>query len=321
MRSSGGPVQELLGELRTSQVSEALVNSGLWLDLGAVTVHVRSNCTEFAEQLQQTYPAFPVVCNGEWADVHVDIRSTGGLRRWVGRQASFWCDGASPFEPFPADSALPLFEWGCNWVIGQRANNLLLLHAGAVERDGLALVMPAVPGSGKSTLTAALAMRGWRLLSDEFGAYDPHRASFCPMLKPVALKNRSIEVIRRFAPDATLGPVFAKTRKGDVAHLASPPQAVGARGRTAAPGAFLLPKWQSGSETRLEPLVENRLFSALAFNAFNYGLLGLVGFRSVVDLVRRCPGWQLVYSDLDEAVAAIDRLWPEVRSHHAGRQP
>ena len=205
--------------------------------------------------------------------------------------------------------------------VGQRANNLLLLHAGAVERDGLALVMPAVPGSGKSTLTAALAMRGWRLLSDEFGAYDPQSASFCPVLKPVALKNRSIEVIRRFAPDAVLGPVFAKTRKGDVAHLASPPQAVAARGRTAAPGAFLLPKWQDGSETRLEPLVENRLFPALAFNAFNYGLLGLVGFHSAVDLVRQCPGWQLVYSDLEEAVAAIAGLWPEVRSHHTERHP
>jgi predicted ATPase len=32
-----------------------------------------------------------------------------------------------------------------------------------VERDGHALILPAMPGSGKSTLTAALVQRGWRL--------------------------------------------------------------------------------------------------------------------------------------------------------------
>ena len=55
-------------------------------------------------------------------------------------------------------------------------NDLLLLHAG-VERDGLALICPP-SWSGKSTLTAALSLRGWRLLSDEFGAFDPRQARF-----------------------------------------------------------------------------------------------------------------------------------------------
>lgn len=320
MAADATPPQPRLGELGTAALAGWLRGPGVWLNLGVFTVHVRSSSQDFADQLRQTYPAFPLSVAGSWADVHVDIRPASGLRRWVRPQVVFWCDGTAPFEPFPADSALPLFEWGCNWVIGQRANHLLLLHAGAVERDGLALVMPAVPGSGKSTLTAALAMRGWRLLSDEFGAYDPQSDRFCPLLKPVALKNRSIDVIRQFAPDAVLGPVFAKTRKGDVAHLASPPQAVAARGRTAAPGAFLLPKWEAGAALRLEPLVENRLFPALAFNAFNYALLGRLGFESAIGLVRRCPGWQLVYSDLHEAVAAIDRLWPGVQAHHADRR-
>ena len=321
MDLQAAPPRPTIGELSTPQLAARLADTGIRLDLGVFAVRVRSRCSEFAYQLARTYPAFPLTQSDDWADLHIDIRPSDGLRRWVRRQVTFWCDGSAPFEPFPAESALPLFEWGCNWVIGQRANHLLLLHAGAVERDGLALVMPAVPGSGKSTLTAALAMRGWRLLSDEFGAYDPVADCFCPLLKPVALKNRSIDVIREFAPDAVLGPVFAKTRKGDVAHLASPPQAVIARGRTAAPGAFLLPKWQAGAALRLEPLVENRLFPALAFNAFNYGLLGRVGFDAAVGLVRRCPGWQLVYSDLDEAVTAIDRLWHGVRAHHAIRQP
>jgi predicted ATPase len=43
-----------------------------------------------------------------------------------------------------------------------------MLHAAVVEKNGKALILPALPGSGKSTLSAALAMNGWRFLSDEF---------------------------------------------------------------------------------------------------------------------------------------------------------
>ena len=87
-------------------------------------------------------------------------------------------------------------------------------------------------------------------------------------------------------------------------------------GRPARPGAFVLPKWQAGSPTRLEPLPPNQLFPALAFNAFNYGVLGATAFKAVVGLVDRCPGWQLVYSDLDEALAAINAIWPQVQERH-----
>ncbi len=306
-----------LAESAPRDIERALRADGLWLDLGSATVRVCSDSGDFARQLQQTYPAFACRPRADWADVHVQLLQSRGVRRWVRPQVKLYSDGRLPFAPFPADSPLPLFEWGCNWLIGQQTHDKLLLHAGAVERDGLALVMPAVPGSGKSTLTSALSLRGWRLLSDEFGVYDPAQDVFRAMLKPVALKNQSIDVMRGFAPTAQFGPVFPKTRKGAVCHLAASADAVARCQVPARPGAFVLPKWQSGSPTRLEPLAEHRLFPALAFNAFNYGVLGAVGFRAVIGLVRRCPGWHLVYSDLDEALVALERIWAEVRAHHA----
>jgi HprK-related kinase A len=248
--------------------------------------------------------------------MHVRIHGPRGARRWIRPQVRFQCDGRQPFETFPAGSPLPLFEWGCNWLIGQRLNDLLLLHAGAVERNGLVLVLPAVPGSGKSTLTAALSQHGWRLLSDEFGAFDPESQTFRAVLKPIALKNTSIDVIRQFAPQAVFGPEFPKTRKGTVAHLAPSLDAVARRHEAARPGGVVLPKWVAGSSTRFEPLPENVLFPALAFNAFNYSLLGAVGFRSVVRMVRQCPAWRLVYSDLDDALATIESAWPQVIERH-----
>jgi HprK-related kinase A len=307
-----------LAESALSNVIRALERTGLWIDVGAVSIHVDSDCREFAVQLQTAYGAFPFVDQADWADIHVQIRRGKRLRRWIRPQVILRCDGQQPFEPFPSDSALPLFEWGCNWLIGHRVNDLLLLHAGVVEKDGLALLLPALPGSGKSTLAAALSWRGWRLLSDEFGAFEPESETFRAMLKPVALKNESIQVIRRFAPQAIFGPEFPKTRKGAVAHLAAQHETVKLRHSGAKPGAVILPKWEARSSTRLERVADHILFPTLAFNAFNYNLLGAIGFKAVVRLVRRCPAWQLVYSDLDEAVAAVETAWADMLKTHTG---
>jgi len=305
---------QTLAETSLPDIIGALDSSGLWIDVGAVSIHVRSDCREFAVQLQTAYGEFPFVDGDDWADIHVQILHAEGLRRWIRPQVILRCDGQQPFQPFPSDSALPLFEWGCNWLIGRRINDLLLLHAGVVEKDGLALLLPALPGSGKSTLAAALSWRGWRLLSDEFGAFDPDSNAFRAVLKPVALKNESIQVIRNFAPAATFGPEFPKTRKGTVAHLAAQAKTVQLRHTAAKPGAVILPKWEAGSSTRLQSVAEHILFPTLAFNAFNYNLLGAIGFKAAVRLVRQCPSWQLVYSDLDDAVAAVHTAWSEMLS-------
>lgn len=301
-----------LGQVHRAELEQALAGAGMWIDIGAAVVRAQSDSRPFAAQLQTVYGEFPFVDHADWADLHVQIRRPRSARRWIRPQVKFLCDGQQPFEPFTADSPLPLFEWGCNWMIGRRLNDLLLLHAGVVEKGGLALLLPALPGSGKSTLTAALSLRGWRLLSDEFGAFDPESGTFCAVLKPTALKNQSIEVIRRFAPEAVLGPEFPKTRKGTVSHLAPQRDAVARRHESARPGAVVLPKWEAGSATRFEPLEEHIIFPALAFNAFNYSLLGAVGFQEVVRLVRQCPAWQLVYSDLDDALSTIEAAWPQV---------
>lgn len=275
---------------------------------GPFLVNLVANFRSLLTLLADLYPQGEVVAQEAIFDFHVSMMRSRGPRRLWRPQVRFSIDRLSPFEPYPFDHAFPLLEWGLNWCIAMRAHQYLMLHAGAVERGGKALVLPATPGSGKSTLSAALAFRGWRLLSDEFGLYDAKAASLLPLPRAVPLKGRSIDVIRAFAPEAHLGPVFPKTRKGDVAHLRPPGDSLRRQQEPAAPRWVVFPSFRqgSGSGATLEAIPPDVAFTRLAHNSFNYHLLGRAGFEALVGLVRRCECFSMVYSDLDRAIACLD---------------
>ncbi|HUG85310.1 MAG TPA: hypothetical protein VMM13_12135 [Euzebya sp.] len=68
-----------------------------------------------------------------------------------------------------------------------------VLHAGAVERDGRAVVIAGQSGSGKSTLVTKLLGEGWRYLTDE-GAQLTSDLTVLPYLKPIVGKAVTVQV-------------------------------------------------------------------------------------------------------------------------------
>ena len=258
--------------------------------------------------LQQVYGQYPVLDQASFVDIRMALLRGRGLRRVVRPQIRFFVDGSFPFEPFPVTNHFPFLEWGMNWSIAHRSNIHLLLHAGVVEKNGQGIVLSALPGSGKSTLTAALAASGFRHFSDEFGVLRLSDHKLIPLLRPIALKNDSIAVIRRFRPDAVIGPVFRGTRKGDVAHVAPTAESVLRRSEPAEPRLILFPKFVAGAPTQLTAVSPSRAFSRLSVNSFNYELLGPVSFGALTRMAERCTAYSLQYSDLDSAISAIDQL-------------
>ena len=195
-----------------------------------------------------------------------------------------------------------------NWCISAHAHQFLILHAAVLERGGVALIMPAPPGSGKSTLCAALALSGWRLLSDELALIDPGSGRVWPLCRPVSLKNRSIEVIRHFAPEAVFGPVAEGTAKGSVAHLRVRDADVERMDEPARPGWVVFPRYRPGAATALEPRPRASTVVELARNAFNMPVLAERGFHALADLVTDSHCHDFCYSRLNEAVACFDAL-------------
>lgn len=299
-----------LGDLPPPQIRQRLAHAGLSLRTGPVVSRIRSRLPAVAEAVTLHYGAHPLEPADGFADFDVTVRAARGLRRWYRPQVVFEFDETVPFAPLPGDQGFPMLEWGLNWCITNHCHQYLTLHAAVVERDGLALILPAPPGSGKSTLCAGLVHRGWRLLSDELTVLERTALEVLPVPRPVSLKNASIDVIRRFAPEARFSPVVHDTNKGSVSHFRPPLSAVERAAERARPGWIVLPRWQAGSASVLTPLPRARALMRLVENAFNYNVHGARGFEDLAALVDRCDAYEFVYSNLEDAAALFARLPP-----------
>jgi HprK-related kinase A len=280
----------------------------LRLSTGPFNCSLRSDIAGMADALAALYGEHPVLEQPCFVDFHVRVRAGRGLRRWIRPQAWFSVDEVTPFTPLPQAQALPMIEWGLNWCITAYSHHVLVLHAAAVAKQGRALILPAPPGSGKSTLCAALVNRGWRLLSDELTLIRLDTGEISGLARPVNLKNASIDIIRRFAPEAYLSPAVHDTSKGTVALMAPPADSVRQAQEPAMPSWVVLPRYQAGASTRLSPMASGAAFMQLADNAMNYHILGATGFKAMGELVDRCRHFSFEYSQLDEAIALFDRL-------------
>jgi HprK-related kinase A len=297
-----------LAELAMPTVGAMMSARGVHLRVPPITVRVRSPLRPFAEQLYALYRDYELISSEDFADIDIRLLPRRGVRQWSQQEAELVVDGTTPFDAFPLDHALPVFEWGLNWVFAHRMNNFLLLHAAAVERDGRAVILPAWPGAGKSTLAASLASRGWRFLSDEFCAVAGGGRHVVPFARPAALKNESIAVMRAFAPDAYIGPGIQGTRKGTVAHFRVPQESVRCGAARARIAAVVFPDFRANEGTYLAPLGPANAFLKLAGNAFNYEVLGETAFRAVARLIRGCPSHVLRFGDLDSAHRALESV-------------
>jgi HprK-related kinase A len=258
--------------------------------------------------LQPLYADYPLLDAHDSPGFHVRVEDG---RRWLPgarRTVRFLVDGRAPHPDLPASQALAVLEWGINLVVALRYHCFLMLHAAVVERHGFALVMPAQPGSGKTTLCAALVQRGWRLLSDEFGLLRPGTIDLIPLPRLMPVKNDAIEVIARFAPAAYWGPVIPDTRKGTIRHLRPPRDSIDRAAQTAPVRWVVFPRWQRDAALSLTPVPHAQGFMQVAANAFNYEMLGHAGFTTVRSIIEASTCHQLEYSRLDDAVAALDEL-------------
>ena len=299
-----------ISTLTPSEIGHRLKETGMLLQTGTFTIHLKSSLYNIAEGISTLYADYPLIENLDFADFHVSLAYPRNLRRWIKPQIQFLFDGRTPFKPLPADQAFPMLEWGLNWCVSSHANNYLIIHAAVIEKNGFAAILPAPPGSGKSTLCAALVNRGWRLLSDELTLIQVNDGKIAPLPRPISLKNQSIDIIKQYAPNAILSRKISDTMKGTVAHMKPPSSSVSRTNESVHAAWVIFPKYQPRVAAHLKKLSRSRAFIRIADNAFNYSLLGKKGFETLTKVIGISQCYDFTYHSLDDAIETFSALKP-----------
>lgn len=298
----------MLSGLSAAEVEKRLRSHGLAIRTGPFNFRIHSAIASVADGLRLLYADYPLVDGREFVDFTVTLAQSGGLWRWWRPQVKFIYDGKHPFAALPIDHAFPLLEWAMNWCISTQAHHYLTLHAAVMEREGCAVIMPAPPGSGKSTLCAGLVSRGWRLLSDELTLISLVDRMITPLGRPISLKNQSLEVVRKFVPGAVLSQVTHDTSKGSVSHMKAPTAHVERLDDRARPRWVIFPKYVPDARAELTARSKANSMLELGRNSFNYTVLGLTGFEILADVISASDCYDFRYSQMEEAVSVFDQL-------------
>jgi len=300
-----------IGDLRPEDFRAMLKTSGIGVRIGPFDAHVTADVDALHEPLHTMYRDYPLLDLQRVFSFHLCLQQRRKFTVAGPQLVRFSVDGRVPHEDMPAEQALAVLEWGMNLVIALRSHSLLMLHSAVVERGGRAMLLPAMPGDGKTTLCAGLVHRGWRLFSDEFGMLRPGTEALIPLPRPMPLKNESIQVIEAFAPDAVFGPVIPNTRKGTIAHVRPPAESIRLARVGAPAGWIVFPQWIDQAPLVIEEIPQAEAFMLLASNSFNYEYLGEAGFRAVRQIIDGVRCFQMVYSNLDDATRALSRFADE----------
>lgn len=287
---------------------EHKVKNGLKIRVGPFAFEIKSSIAFLAQEIYKIYAHYEVLDDETFIDFHITMSQPNSHRRWLWPQVNFFLDRRQPFKPLPLNQAYAMLEWGMNWCIANHAHHYLILHSAVVEKNGISVILPAPPGSGKSTLCAALVGKGWRLFSDELALIHLKSGELHPSTRPINLKNNSIDIIKDFIPESVNSVTAKDTHKGTVSLFKPPNKSVEQIDIYASPRFVIYPQYVAKSPEVFSAMDKAQAFSELIDNSFNYHELGYQGFKAMTQLIKSVDCYSYQYSQLDDAIKHFNTL-------------
>lgn len=198
--------------------------------------------------------------------------------------------------------ALSYLLWSFNTESVSSTSGTVVLHSGAVERDGVGVMLPASQESGKTTLVTGLLHRGFRYVTDEAVVVDIATGRIRPFPKALGIDGGSWALFPDLAPEVSedLAPWLRNQW-----HV--PAAAVGAELSDGGEVRLIIsPRFRPGDRTELRPMSQAEMLVVLSENSFNRASWGRAGFEAAADLVRRTRCALLPLSDLDRACDLVE---------------
>ena len=198
------------------------------------------------------------------------------------------------------------------WTTAVRDQRFFLnIHAGVVSDGSRCILLPAAPGSGKSTLTAALVHAGYEFFSDEVALLEDRTLDVFPVPLALCVKDSGIEVLADRFPQLRS---LAIHRRGDgkrVAYMPPPARSRPASEEARPVGALIFPRFTPGAGTSFAPLPRSEALQRLMTECIGVSeALDTNRVEALVRWIARIPCYALTHGSTDDAIAAVASVFP-----------
>jgi hypothetical protein len=191
------------------------------------------------------------------------------------------------------------------------AHRFLAVHAAAASFDGRAVLMPAPPDSGKTTLVAGLTRAGFQFLGDEVALIEPQSALLHPFLRPLLVERSSMTVLHGLASEL---PAVYERFRGVRYHVAAEDLRTGSIGSPCPVGYVVLPAYRAGSDTSLRSISRATALIRIADQLFSQPGIDKRGLRTLAEVVERARCFELQIGDLATAIREVRGLFEPSRA-------
>jgi HprK-related kinase A len=286
---------------RTTERPDAVV-----VRLLSFTARVTSDCPALLRDIASLYPTASVGPGRSAGLPTVWFRVTETSVGRRGRRLTVRASDGQGGSFGSADQALAYLAYQIDAAAAVGLARYLLIHSGAVAHGGSAILMPGASGAGKSTLVAALALAGFRYLSDELAVVDGAASAALPFLKPLCLKAGGWTTLQA-AFDTRQSPLNAVRPDGEQVFYLVPPRPCALERRLPI-RSILMPVRRTGADAVLAPISRAQTLAELARHSLNLPRHGPAAIEALARVVEGAACYTLTYEDLPAAVATVSTL-------------
>ncbi len=193
------------------------------------------------------------------------------------------------------------------WDTAVRDHEFFLnIHAGVIGDESKCILLPAPPGSGKSTLTASLVHAGFTYFSDEVALLQEGSFNVFPVPLAICIKDSGIAALADRFPGLRGLQVHLRGDGKRVAYMPPPPESRPASDEPRPVAALVFPRFTLGAAASLVPLSKFDALKHLMDECMVVSSpLDAAKVDAMVEWISRIPCHILSYGSIDEAVAAV----------------
>ena len=188
------------------------------------------------------------------------------------------------------------------------ALNKLMFHAASVKKGHKTIVLPANSGSGKTTLSVALTACGWQCITDELAVLDLDDLSITPLPIPMRIRSGSFTPLLPFYPAIPELPVFQDLYENSIRWIVLEKENIVDKLTCSKITELIFPRYTENATTELLLLDKLKALEKLAATGSSERDMTLDDAKAMVRLVEQTPCYELLFSDLHDAIAAIESI-------------